>query len=282
LEAIRHYLSHGLRENRLYEDFNAGECADRFYSVWDMPERRLPAYRPCLRVCVLVHIFYPELYEELKQYLGNLSGFEYDIYFNLVENNWTSRLHNTVMTDFPTARVIVSKNKGKDIGGHFNLIGYIKHIREYDAFLLIHSKKSPHIPEAASTKWRRDLLGATIGSPLIVAQNLYLLEKFPDTGLIGSKFWRHRSIDGNTKKYRLLLKRLGIPKKDYRCDYLSGTMMWLNARAVDYLYSKCRGLEFEDGNDQSEQFHKDGQWAHAMERSIGNICRQLSLTFVFR
>jgi hypothetical protein len=282
LEAIRHFLLHGSKENRIYRDFNKDEYTNSFYSIWrNINKTELLHHRPNVKTCVLVHIFYPELYPEIKTYLDNLSGFTYDIFFNLVENNWTPQLHNLVRSDFPDARIIVSKNIGRDIGGFFNLLSYIRNIQSYNAFLLIHSKKSPHISEELSSKWRNDLLESTIGSREVVLQNMYLLEDH-NTGLVGAALWRHRGVEKNYEKYRYMLKVLDISAKNSHCDYLSGTIMWVNARVVDYLYSRCNKLELEDGNDRSLEFHMDGQYAHTIERIFGNICQQLSLKMIFR
>jgi len=282
LEAIRHFLVHGLKENRVYRDFDAEEYIQNFYLRWKgISKARLFNYQSAGKACVLVHIFYPQLYHEIKKYLENLSGFSYDIYFNLVENNWTLDFHKLIQSDFPGARIIVSKNIGRDIGGFFNLLSYIRDIQSYTAFLLVHSKMSPHISEILSTKWRRDLLESTIGSREVVLQNLYLLEN-PTTGLIGTSLWRHKSVDKNYEKYRQMLKILEISEKNSHCDYLSGTIMWVNSKIVDYLYSRCKKLEFEDGNNRSLEFHMDGQFAHTVERVFGNICQQLSLKMIFR
>lgn len=282
LDAIRHFLAHGSKENRVYRDFDREEYTNNFYSGYRKINRStLLHHKPGIKTCVIVHIFYIDLYEEIKKYLANLSGLVYDIYFNVVENNWTLEFHRLVQSDFPNARIIVSKNVGRDIGGFFNLLNYIRDIRSYTAFLLLHSKKSPHIPEELSSKWRKDLLESTIGSREIVLQNMYLLED-PSTGLIGTALWRHRSVDKNYKKFRYLLKVLDISKENSHCDYLSGTIMWTNPKIIDYLYSKCKKLKFEDGNNKSLEFHKDGQFAHAVERVFGNICQQLSLKMIFR
>jgi len=282
LGAIRHFLVHGFREGRVYRDFDAEEYTNNFYSRWrDIDKSGLLHHRPTIKTCVLVHIFYPELYHEIKRYLENLSGLSYDIYFNLVENNWTLEFHKLIQSDFPGARIVVSKNVGRDIGGFFNLLSYIRNIQSYTAFLLIHSKKSPHISETLSTKWRKDLLESTIGSRHIVLQNMYLMED-PGTGLIGTTLWRHRSVDKNYEKYRHMLKILEISEENSHCDYLSGTMMWVNSRILDYLYSKCKKIEFEEGNNRPLEFHMDGQFAHTIERIFGNICQQLSLKMIFR
>lgn len=281
LEAIRHFLIHGYEENRFYKDFYIEQYTSNFYKTQNASRNTLLKYKPSIRTCVLVHIFYADIYEELKSYIKNLSGFDYDIYFNLVENNWSLDLHKLIYSDFPGAKITVSQNIGRDIGGLLNLLSYIKDIQSYDAYLLIHSKKSPHVPEVLGTKWRKDLLESTIGSREIVLQNLYLMER-TDAGLIGTGLWRHKSVDKNHEKYQYVLKMLEISEKNSYCDYLSGTMMWLNCKVLNYLYSKCKDVVFENGNGKPLEFHMDGQLAHAIERSFGNICKQLSLKMIFR
>lgn len=280
--AIWHFLTHGIEENRFYKDSYKEEYIDNFYRIRNISKEEILDYKPTLKSCVLVHIFYPDLYEELKSYIKNLGELLYDIYINLVENDWTLDLQRRILIDFPDAKVIISQNIGRDIGGFFNLLSYVKDISTYNAFVLVHSKKSPHIPESLSTKWRKDLLEAILGSREIVLQNAYLMEKYNTTGFIGAGQWRHKSIDKNSEKYNALMRILEISPANQHCDYVSGTMMWLNSKVVHYLFFSCKKLTFEDGNNKSLEFHMDGQLAHSIERAIGNICKQLSLKTIFR
>ncbi|HMG66450.1 MAG TPA: rhamnan synthesis F family protein [Chitinophagaceae bacterium] len=282
LEAIRHFLKHGFKENRISAEFDVEEYTLRFYKIWNVQRNALLAHHPTIKTCVLVHIYYPELYDELRSYIMNLSGFDHDIYFNIVENSWSLALQKNIITDFPGAKIVISKNVGRDIGGFFTLLRYTGNVKNYGAYVLVHSKKSIHLSLSLADKWRKDLLQSILGSPEIILQNLYLLEKQPYVGLIGTSFWRHTSIDSNLKKYHQLMKILKIDKINQHCDYISGTMMWLKPEVIQYLYSKGQDLEFEEGNNKSIGFHIDGQWAHAIERAFGNICHQLSLKMLFR
>ena len=65
-------------------------------------------------------------------------------------------------------------------------------------------------------------------------------------------------------------------------EFLSGTMMYLRREVLQRIFETCKDLPFEKGDDTPLQFHLDAQWAHAIERVIGNVVRDLNYRFEWR
>ena len=233
------------------------------------------------RICCLAHVYYADLWPELARYIFNMQEVRFELYVNLVDTTWTEELHSAVRQDFPKAHIYVSPNRGRDIGGFFALLRNIE-IDKYDVFCLVHTKKSPHMDKFAVQKWRDDLLGAILGSRQIVRENVNLLSQNEVIGLIGTARWRNTSLYSNADRYYRLLDELGIEGEHRRCEYLSGTMMFLRASVLKEIYMALCEIEFEDGDNRSLEFHMDGQIAHVIERLIGNIVRKQGYVFAWR
>jgi hypothetical protein len=283
LELIAHYLRYRRREKRRYSpssvfvDPLAGRGLD-FRCAWPEAGR---GSRKAFRLCCLAHVYYPDLWPELARHIANIPADLFDLYVNLVDSTWTEESETLVRQDFPEARIYVSPNRGRDIGGFFALLHNVN-FDDYDAFCLLHTKKSPHLNGNKVEKWRDDLLGAILGSADVARQNVDLLRDNGKIGLIGSGRWRDTRLFGNTKLYDRLLDGFGLEGEHRDCEYLSGTMMLVRASVLKEIHASLRNTQFEDGDEQSLQFHRDGQIAHAVERLFGNIVRKQGYEFAWR
>ena len=282
LELLAHYLRHRRREKRLYSP--ASVYVDPVASAMDLRSVGSEADRrsgSAFRLCCLAHVYYPDLWSVLARHVANMPSSLFDLYVNLVDSTWTEESETLIRQDFPEARIYVSPNRGRDIGGFFALLRNID-LDDYDAVCLVHTKKSPHMKGNKGEKWRDDLLGAILGSGVIARQNIDLLRENGKIGLIGSGRWRDTRLFGNSNLYNRLIDGLGVQGEHRRCEYLSGTMMFLRASVLKEIYQALRETQFEDGEEQSLQSHRDGQIAHAVERLIGNIVRKQGYEFAWR
>ncbi|MCY3818988.1 MAG: hypothetical protein OXH52_06430 [Gammaproteobacteria bacterium] len=278
LQALRHYMSHGRWEPRLHTW--RGDKAPELHSLEtvDLPPELTPGTRP---LCVLVHVYYPDLWEELAGYVANLPQGTYDLYVNLVETTFTAELKRRISDAFPIAKIRVSENIGRDIGGHFRLLQDIA-LEKYRLFCLIHTKKSPHLAEGDALLWRRRLLSALMGSRELAVENLRLMLTDETVGLIGSRRCRDTKLRENAEKFAELLDLLGVKPDSREVEFLSGTMMYLRREVLQRIFEGCRDLPFEKGDDTPLGFHLDAQWAHAIERVIGNVVRDMNYRFEWR
>ncbi len=278
LAALRHYMCTGRWEPRLHT-----RRVDEAVTAPDstspgIPCKLLPETPP---LCVLAHVFYPDLWDELAGYLANLPEHACDLYVNLVETTCTPELEQSVREAFPAANVVVSQNVGRDIGGHFQLLRNIS-AEDYRFFCLVHSKKSPHLSSGDAILWRRRLLTPLLGTRALAAENLKLMLTDETIGLIGARLCRDTALRDNTGKFTELMDMLDVKPESRDVEFVSGTMMYLRREVLQRIFETCKDLPFEKGDDTPLQFHLDAQWAHAIERVIGNVVRDMNYRFEWR
>ena len=278
LAALAHYMRSGRWEPRLHTLRSDAKSAARSSSVaLDLPELATEV-RP---LCVLAHVYYPELWDELSAYLANLPEDAHDLYVNLVDTTFDQPLMAKIRADFPRARVYVSENAGRDVGGHFRVLRSIR-MEDYRIFCLVHTKKSPHMSKGEVQLWRRRLLVPLMGSPETAADNIRTMLADEQIGQIGALKCRYNELNDNQGKYFALLQRLGIDEDERQVEFLSGTMMFVRREVLRRLLDATADIEFESGDGESTDFHRDGQWAHAVERAIAAVVRDMNLGFVWR
>lgn len=284
LGAIAHLLQYGLAENKLYalkHLHDAQKRPDIAPQTLITHTLEIP-FQPNQpqKLAVLVHIYYFELWSELRSYIQNLPG-EFDLLVNLVASIWQPQLHAQIRQDFPQAKILISPNRGKDIGGHLALMAYLD-FSQYNLLCLLHTKISPHIDRRIADRWRRDLLDAILGSKEKARNNLAIMNQYPQFGLMGSRYWRSTAIGNNLANYNRLLGELAIAPEAQNCEYLSGTMMLIRPQIMAQIYNHFRDVKLETGDDRELSFHIDGQIAHAIERLIGNLVRNQGLEFFWQ
>ena len=275
LEALRHYMLHGRWEPRLHTLRGEEKAPSRQPALQPAPAG---APRP---LCVLAHVFYPELWPELAGYIDNLPSGTYDLYVNLVDATFTQASLAAIRAAFPTARVYVSENVGRDIGGHFQLLRNLR-MEDYDIFCLLHTKRSPHMAPGEAQRWRRKLLMPLLGSGERAIENIKLMQEDDTVGQLGAAACRYTELNDNPERYFDALRRLGIDEDATAVEFLSGTMMFVRAAVLRRVFEGLREVPFEVGDGGSVAFHRDGQWAHAVERAIGAVVRDMGYRFEWR
>lgn len=283
LEAIAHFLLYGIKENKLYALKHLHDPTKKtdIAPLATIPTGNSLTNSPATkRLAVLVHIYYFDLWSELASYIQNIPS-DFDLYINIVASIWYPQMHDIIRQDFPQARIIVSANRGKDIGGHLSSMRHLD-FAQYDLMCLLHTKKSPHIDARISDAWRRDLYQALLGSPTKAAENIALMQQQEQIGLIGSRFWRCTMMGKNWSNYNRLLAEFNINEAAQNCEYVSGTMMFVRSQIMETIYHHFQDQELESGDRRSLDFHIDGQVAHGIERLIGNLVRDRGLTMYWQ
>ena len=75
---------------------------------------------------------------------------------------------------------------------------------------------------------------------------------------------------------------LDVKPESRDVEFVSGTMMYLRREVLQRIFETCKDLPFEGGDDTPLGFHLDAQWAHAIERVIGNVVRDMNYRFEWR
>ncbi|WP_019505365.1 rhamnan synthesis F family protein [Pleurocapsa sp. PCC 7319] len=285
LQAIAHFMLYGSKENKLYALKDLHDPNKRPdiapQSVIQPSKRTITDVLPQpTKLAVLVHIYYFELWSEICSYLKNIPS-EFDLFINIVATIWQSQMHEQIRQDFPQAKILISPNRGKDVGGHLSLMAHLD-FSQYNLMCLLHTKRSPHIDERISDIWRRDLYDALLGTREKAAQNIAIMNQYPYIGFIGSRYWRCTMMGNNWENYNRLITEFKIKPEAQNCEYLSGTMMFVRPQIMEILYNHFHDVELENGDEKDLSFHIDGQIAHAIERLIGNLVRDQGLDFFWQ
>jgi hypothetical protein len=279
--ALYHWGRYGRHENRLVGRWRF-QIADLKLDLPSAAEPlRLAPTGERKDVCVLIHAYYPDLLPELIAFAQNFRRCSFDVYVNVVDLAWGPEVHATLREFCPGAFVMLSNNRGRDIGGHMRLLEEID-ISRYDMFALMHTKKSPHMAAEEGEFWRRDLLAAFAGTPDIAAECVAAMKSDAHIGLIGAKAWRSQKLGRNGAQYERLLDILGVQGANREVDYISGSMFLLRASVAARLVAALRHVDFEDGTERDRAFYVDGQIEHGVERAVPALVREMGYEILYR
>jgi len=223
---------------------------------------------PGVRVAAVVHIFYSDLIDEIRNTLKHIVE-----PFDMIVT--TPHAHDVpeIVTAFsPLAAgmaVLISENRGRDVGPFMGV--HRTHMLDaYDAVLKLHSKKSLY-EAGRGTQWRQELFQGLCGNSNITRRSLALLRAGAADmiGAHGYHVTNPRRWGGNRANVQRLLQSLSAeplpPEATLDLSFFAGSMFWFAPRALAALHEMPEALlEFEPENGQL-----DGTLAHALERVFG-------------
>lgn len=227
-----------------------------------------------MKKAVFLHLYYLDLWDEISSYIANIPG-DVDVYINFVDS--VSRSHMLEIEErskekFKNVTILVSENRGRDIGGYVSIINYvISNKINYDLICFIHSKKHKvNMNSNVGISWRRELLNAILGSKKNVQIILSSFKRDPNIGMVGADKRIQRSIDSghNLRHMNYFFEKFRI--KDRSLKYVAGTIFWCRGFPILDIFSKYPVQLSEFENDDC----RDGRRYHAMERVFGNIIRE--------
>lgn len=115
-----------------------------------------------LKLLVHVHIFYPQLYPELKACLENLRGLNFDLYVSFVEDH--PEIEADIRAFKPDAVIIKCPNCGYDIAPFIDVLSRVD-LNDYDLVVKLHTKRDIPVKEhlgnlcdVSGSLWREKLL----------------------------------------------------------------------------------------------------------------------------
>jgi len=92
-----------------------------------------------LRVLVILHLFYPHSWIEIREYLRNLEDYSWDLVVTIPKNVFNEDVEHQILFDYPHARIFTFENMGYDIGPFVELLSQID-TSEYDVVFKLQSK----------------------------------------------------------------------------------------------------------------------------------------------
>ena len=212
------------------------------------------------RPCAVIHIWYPELLDELVDAL-RASGIDWRVIITTATERERS-VRERAATLGLDASVEVFENRGRDILPFLHVANRLLD-EGVTTVLKLHGKRSAHRNDGDI--WRRELLGKLL-APERATGVVAAFRDDPMLGLVHAEdhlqpldyFW-----GANESNVDYLTRRLGIaPAQVDRDHFIAGSMFWLRPAALRPLldaHLETSGFEVEAGQ-------LDGTLAHAVER----------------
>ena len=225
-----------------------------------------------MKIIIHAHIFYVDLWKEIKEYLKNLKQYKYDLFVTIANDD--EELKNDILSFNPSAKIFLVENVGFDIYPFVFFLNQVN-LDDYDFIIKLHTKKdsinNTIINNYFSLKgsvWRRYLF--SILEEENFEKNMLAFKSDKKLGMVGDfrlivkKDLHDKKADkiakAFMKEHNLLYKK--------NSSFVAGTMFIVRAKLMQTL--KNTNLNISDFEISSSNI-KGETFAHALERIFGYI-----------
>jgi precorrin-6B methylase 2 len=239
-----------------------GGLIEPFPRLRAMLRARLDALggRRPLRIGAIVHLYYADLWPELRDYLRRIPSLA-KLYVSIPDDAPVDT-EARIAGDLPGAQVRRFPNRGRDVLPFLEWIG-VADRQGMELVCKVHGKRSPHL--ATGDAWRRDMLDKLLGSEAAVRAIIESFRADATLGIVGpgghvmpsSYYWERNAV-----RVEALCDRLGFDVKGAEFSYVTGSMFWARPQA----FTPLRLLGLRAGDFEPEPAPVDGTLAHALER----------------
>lgn len=239
---------------------------------YEKEKRRLRPKGSDARVAVVLHLYYPEMWDTFRRAFVRLGkSVQFDLYITVpdVKKDLVREI------DFGDAYIMYVPNRGRDVLPFLQCLEVLV-VRRYDYLLKLHSKKSPQRSEG--DVWTDELLEKLIPPKKTLLQIIKRIEE-NDCGMIGPKdnYLPLNVYFTDNKKdiVRILRDGFGsavasnITEHSESYGFFAGTMFWARLSALSPIVHSGYGI----GDFPVESGQLDGTFAHAIERSVCLVCQ---------
>ncbi len=212
---------------------------------------------------VILHLYYPELWDEINTYLANLQG-EFDFFVSIPNNVKFDA--QQILQPYPQAFIYRCENQGRDIAPFLKIFSALYPLN-YQYICKIHTKKTTH--RENGEQWRKDLLNKLLGSSQAIQEAKKVLDSKITIGLLAPKghiLSSNQFMAENKENVASLAQKAGISfEGEPNFDFIAGSMFWFKPLALSPLVF----MNIKDEDFGPEKGLKDGTLAHSFERFIG-------------
>ena len=202
-----------------------------------------------VRMAVHVHVFYPELIQELSVCVRNLVSAGAEVSTFVTYPDCRDGLADTLPRFFPDAKIIRVPNAGYDVGPFFEVLNRID-LSNCDYVVKLHTKRDKPVDWVnfhcfRGSGWRRALL-SFCATPAAARRSMAAFTANPKLGMIADR----RVIDpsgigqGDYPEWKRLrvLRGLGICPRS--CTFVYGTMFMVRAELLKAIWGRVRMEDF--------------------------------------
>lgn len=224
-----------------------------------------------MKIAVILHLYYLDLWDEFREGLEKFSGFEFDLYVTLTIGSNSSEeltvIQEQIAAIFPGTHFFILENKGLDIGSFLTVLkSLINSEKEYDFVLKLHSKKSlQSCGPVRGKSWRKELY-----EPLLrdIGNMVSFLSENKQVGMIGSRAHFYSFEGLNSLFIKQIKDLLGITTEQK--IFIGGTMFWIKYSILThYLTEEKINRIYEVLEEGYFLDIHNGKYTHAMERIFG-------------
>ncbi len=223
------------------------------------------------KILIHCHIFYPELWVELKRCIGNVGAYPFELYVTMVQENL--ELEKDIRKTFPRAHIEVVENRGYDIGPFVHVLNKVD-LNNYSYVIKLHTKRDMpvgavlHCMDVGGSRWRDYSLSflKTSGAFENVMQSFAQNKKLGmhgDYHLILPKEYQDEKSAGKAQK---MIQKLGFKSENFA--FVAGSIFIARAKLFKPLQKlKIKWTDFEEPDAE----HKKSTFAHVVERFLGYL-----------
>ena len=281
-----HYLARGPLERRsphpLFDaqpglaNQDIGARGEAAASAPDLSELRALERRG--RIAIVVHVFYPDLWDEMRQAIGKVDEL-FDLFVSLTIGV-SDQMRAPVKRAYPDAYIFEHPNIGRDIAPFLALLRSGA-LFKYELVCKLHTKRGQRQREAnvqipVGDAWRRRLIDGILGSPGHVRRIIDAFRKDQDLGMVvadGNIFRGHQYWDGNERILAKLLPRIAISPDVRALGFAAGSIFWIRP----FVLRSLLGAKLELQDFEPEPLAADGCLPHAVERVFSLICAEAGM-----
>lgn len=215
-----------------------------------------------MKHCIILHLYYLDLWTEFKEKIVPILNDEVDMYVSV------TTLESEVISDIElyATEIFLVENRGADIGPFIYVYDKIKHIN-YATYLKLHGKKTVHDPKFGEA-WRQELYYgivdhydtilkhvATVSGYWMLGNGYHLLD-------MNSESNNHINRIQSLEFIEKAATYLKVPSEG---AFFAGTM-WLTNK--EYLERLFKDIDLIDLYKQFQPGHLTNSFAHGMERAL--------------
>jgi lipopolysaccharide biosynthesis protein len=234
----------------------------------------LRALKPRGRIAVVVHLYYPDVWDELRHAIERIP-YPFDVFVSLVKCA-SEHLRASVRQAFPKAYIFDFENRGRDLGP---FLAFVESgaLFEYELVCKLHTKRSPH--RGDGDEWRRRLIDGVLGSADLIDRIVSSFRADSDLGIViadGNIYNGEENWILNDKLLAELLPRLGISPEVKARSFPGGSIFWIRP----FLLRILAAADIKLDDFEPEPIAPNGGMAHAVERMFGLICEDAGMRIV--
>ncbi len=269
INPLLHFIQYGQKEGRKTKQEKQldNQKIKSNPIIIDMKHEKLREVAYKYNVGVTVHVYYAELWDEIYEYLNNISH-NYTLYItttkSLYENVKTLKMPNVKV------EIYAYDNIGYDIYPFLQIMKILER-DNIDVFCKLHTKRGD---KHTSKDWKLELINSLIGTDSIFAGAVSAFEKNSNLYMLGSSSF-YKSIE-----YLLMNNKENITdlaniahldiNKVLSCGFFAGTMFWGKLSHYTELFANIDvQILLSKQNNKSTISNSDGTFWHALERFLG-------------